>query len=67
MKAQTKASMNYNQKTYERVEFIVLKGDKAKIRAYAKEHGISSNELIRTSISAYTGLDLPTVNDKRDK
>lgn len=63
MKSNSKASDKYNRENYERIEFKVVKGDKAKIKAYADEMGISTNELIKRSIRAYTGLELPDVSD----
>jgi predicted HicB family RNase H-like nuclease len=47
MKPQTKASMKYNLKTYDRIEITVPKGHKAEIQAYAESKGISVNQLIK--------------------
>lgn len=47
MKPQTKASMKYNLKTYDRIEITVPKGDKAEIQAHAKNKGVSVNQLIK--------------------
>jgi predicted HicB family RNase H-like nuclease len=47
MKPQTKASMKYNLKAYDRIEITVPKGDKAEIQAYAESKGISVNQLIK--------------------
>jgi predicted HicB family RNase H-like nuclease len=47
MKPQTKASMKYNLKTYDRIEITVPKGDKAEIQAYAESKGVSVNQLIK--------------------
>ena len=47
MKPQTKASMKYNLKTYDRIEITVPKGDRAKIQAHAKSKDISVNQLIK--------------------
>lgn len=47
MKPQTKASMKYNLKTYDRIEITVPKGDRAKIQAHAKSKGVSVNQLIK--------------------
>lgn len=67
LKTTTKASRKYNEQIYERITYTVLKGQRAKIRACADEMGISTNELIRRSISAYTGLNLPTVSELKGK
>ena len=47
MKPQTKASMKYNLKTYDRIEITVPKGYKAEIQAYAESKGVSVNQLIK--------------------
>lgn len=65
MKSNSKASAKYNLNNYERIEITVVKGDKSKIKAYAEEKGMSTNELIKTAITNYTGIELPNVSDKK--
>lgn len=41
--ARTRASNKYSAKTYDRLNILVPKGERDKIKAYAAEHGESLN------------------------
>lgn len=45
-KAHIKASNKYNKNNYERIEIVVKKGEKAKIKDYAENKGKSTNAYI---------------------
>lgn len=45
-KAHIKASNKYNKNNYERIEIVVKKGEKAKIKDYAEKKGKSTNAYI---------------------
>lgn len=40
----------YNKEHYERISLFVLKGEKAELKRYAKEHGESLNGFINRAI-----------------
>ncbi len=48
--AKSKAVRKYNAKTYDRIELVVPKGDKDKIKAAAERAGESVNAFINTAI-----------------
>jgi uncharacterized protein (DUF1778 family) len=48
--ARTKATRKYNEKTYDRIEITVPKGDKDKIKAAAEKAGESVNSFINAAI-----------------
>lgn len=48
--ARIAANNRYNNKTYDRINIAVPKGDKEKIRAFAAERGESVNGFIRRAI-----------------
>lgn len=48
--AKTRAVRKYNEKTYDRIELKVLKGEKDKIKAAAEQAGESVNAFINTAI-----------------
>lgn len=50
-KAQTKAQNKYISKTYDRINLLVEKGEKEKIKAHAAEHNESLNGFINRAIS----------------
>ena len=50
--AQTRATRKYNAANYDRIEFVVPKGEKEIIKQYCYEHNISVNEFIRNAIEA---------------
>lgn len=45
----------YNAKAYDRVNLVVLKGQKEQIQKYAEEHGMSLNRYINSLIKADMG------------
>lgn len=53
MKANSKASAKYNQENYERVEFKVVKGDKAKIKACADERPQNIDDDLEDMLDSY--------------
>jgi hypothetical protein len=59
--AQYRAKKKYNAKTYERIEILVYKGEKEKIKEYAKKIGKSTNKYINDLIKD----DMNKNNDKR--
>ncbi len=48
--ARSRAARKYNAKTYDRIEIVVPKGDKDKIKAAAEQAGESVNAFINTAI-----------------
>lgn len=48
--AQRRAVAKYNAKSYDRIELKVKKGEKDKLKFYAKEHGESLNAFINRAI-----------------
>lgn len=50
--AQTRASNKYSQKTYDRLNILVPKGERAKIRAHAERLGESLNHYVVRLIRA---------------
>lgn len=48
--AQRRAVAKYNAKSYDRIELKVKKGEKDKLKLYAKEHGESLNAFINRAI-----------------
>lgn len=60
--AATKAKNKYNDKTYDRINFVVLKGQKQVIADYAAKDGKSINGYIKSAIKgkikADTGDDI---------
>ncbi len=48
--SQTKAKNKYNAKTYDRISFFVLKGDKDKIKSAAENVGESVNGYIKKAV-----------------
>lgn len=48
----TEYKNRFIEKNYDRINFIVEKGDKAKLEAVAKKHGKSLNAFIRESVYA---------------
>lgn len=45
-KAHIKASNKYNAKTYERLNILVKKGERERIKAYAESKGLSLNAYV---------------------
>ena len=45
-KAHIRATNKYNKTNYERIEIVVKKGEKAKIKAHAESKGQSTNAYI---------------------
>lgn len=56
-KAQTKAQNKYISKTYDRINLLVEKGEKEKIKAHAAECNESLNGFINRAISETTERD----------
>lgn len=52
--SQTKAKNKYNAKTYDRISFFVLKGDKDKIKSAADNAGESVNGYIKKAVDNRT-------------
>lgn len=48
--AKSRAVRKYNAKTYDRIELVVPKGDKDKIKAVAEQAGESVNSYINSAI-----------------
>lgn len=46
IESQRAATARYNKKAYDRIEIVVKKGRKEKIKAFARSHGKSVNGLI---------------------
>ena len=53
--AHMKATNKYIAKTYDQVKFLVPKGQREAIRAYAEAHGMSLNGYINKLIAADMG------------
>lgn len=51
--ARTRANNKYNAKAYDRIQVIVPKGDKDKLKAAADARGVSVNALIVAEIKKY--------------
>lgn len=51
--ARTRANNKYNAKAYDRIQVIVPKGDKDKLKSAADARGISVNALIVAEIKKY--------------
>lgn len=49
-KASTKAHNKYNNKAYDRINFVVPKGEKEMIQAFAADRGESVNAFIRRAV-----------------
>ena len=69
--AQKRATMKYNQKTYDRLELQLKKGKKDEYRAQAAAHGLSLNAYIISLLEADKGQDkavssLPDTSEKTD-
>lgn len=45
-KAHIKAAAKYNQKTYDKLQINVKKGEREKIKAYAESKGLSLNAYV---------------------
>ena len=56
-KAHIRASNKYNKNNYERIEIVVKKGEKAKIKTYAESKGQSTNAYITGLIYKDMGVD----------
>lgn len=63
-KAQTKAQNKYISKTYDRINLLVEKGNKERIKAHAAEHGESLNGFINRAISETMERDNSRSNTK---
>lgn len=48
----------YRKENYERVAFDVKKGDRKRLKEYAKQQGKSINQYIKDLINQDSGLDL---------
>ena len=57
-KTSYESTKKYQDTTYDRINVLVPKGGKDKLKAYAEEHGLSVNELIKQAIEEKTGIDL---------
>lgn len=51
--ARTRASNKYNAKAYDRIQVVLPKGDKEKLKAAADARGVSVNALIVAEIKKY--------------
>ena len=56
-KAHIRASNKYNKSNYERIEIVVKKGEKAKIKTYAESKGQSTNAYITGLIYKDMGVE----------
>lgn len=66
-KAQTKAQNKYINKTYDRINLLVDKGEKDKIKAHAAKQGESLNGFVNRAISETIDRDneiTPTITIK---
>lgn len=50
IEAQRAATARYNKKTYDRIEIVVHKGKKQRIKEFAKKQGKSTNQFINEAI-----------------
>lgn len=50
LKSNSQRSMESRKKTSDQIQFIVLKGEREKIKAFAQARGLSLNEFIRLCI-----------------
>lgn len=48
--AQKEATARYNKKNYDRIDVVVPKGKRERIKAFAAAHGTSVNKLINDAI-----------------
>lgn len=63
-KTQTERKNEWNEKVYERINFVVKMGDKERIKAAAKDEGKSVNRFLQESIeTAHPGL-ITIMNDE---
>ena len=65
-KAQQKASMKYRDKNYQRIEFLVKKGQRDIIKKYAESKGMSLNAYINSLIVSDMGELLLEFQKKED-
>lgn len=49
--ARIKANNKYNDKAYDRINIVVPKGNKDKIKAHAEQHGESVNGFVNRAIA----------------
>lgn len=63
-KAQTKAQNKYISKTYDRINLLVDKGNKEKIKAHAAKQGESLNGFVNRAISETMERDNSRSNTK---
>ncbi len=64
--AQIEASGRYLTKNYDRINLAVHKGDREKYRQYAKDHGMSLNQLFITAVKNYIELSENSDNSLAD-
>lgn len=57
-KTSTDTKRKYNEKTYSRIEIVVLKDNKQKLVDYAKTKEMSLAEYIKHCVEKDSGLDL---------
>ena len=55
--AQRRARAKYNAKAYDRIELIVLKGNKEILQTYCSERGLSVNGLINSLLRERLAAD----------
>lgn len=65
--AQTRATMKYNAKAYDRAELKFYKGQKAQITEYAASKGMSLNSYINSLIAADMGEKLTRPNKEQEQ
>lgn len=65
-KVQQKASMKYRDKNYQRIEFLVKKGQRDIIKKYAESKGMSLNAYINSLIVSDMGELLLEFQKKED-
>ena len=56
-KAHIKAAAKYNQKTYDKLQINVKKGEREKIKAYAESKGLSLNAYVTGLIYKDMGVE----------
>jgi hypothetical protein len=56
-KSSTRAKNKYKAKTYDRIELVVPKGQKAAIHAHAESKGESINAMVNRAILTDMGLE----------
>ncbi len=65
-KAQVKWSAAYKQKAYDEIEFVVRKGQREKLREYAKANGETVSALVnRLLAKEVAGFDPVTADARR--